>query len=109
MAPLTRMRADNPAHAPTELHALYYAQRASAGLIVGECTAISPAAYGWADTPGLWSAEQVRAGAASPTRSTGGAAVSSRSSGTPARCRTRTSSTVRCRCLPPTSIRSSKA
>ena len=60
MAPLTRMRADNPAHAPTELHARYYAQRASAGLIVGECTAISPAAYGWADTPGLWSAEQVR-------------------------------------------------
>ena len=60
MAPLTRMRADNPAHAPTELHALYYAQHASAGLIVGECTAISPAAYGWADTPGLWSAEQVR-------------------------------------------------
>jgi N-ethylmaleimide reductase len=60
MAPLTRMRADNPAHAPTELHALYYAQHASAGLIVGECTAISPAAYGWADTPGLRSAEQVR-------------------------------------------------
>ena len=61
MAPLTRMRADNPAHAPTELHIRYYAQRASAGLIVGECTAISPAAYGWANTPGLWSAEQVRA------------------------------------------------
>ena len=48
MAPLTRMRADNPGHAPTELHARYYAQRASAGLIVGECTAISPAGYGWA-------------------------------------------------------------
>jgi len=60
MAPLTRMRADNPGHAPTELHARYYAQRASAGLIVGECTAISPAGYGWADTPGLWSAEQAR-------------------------------------------------
>jgi N-ethylmaleimide reductase len=60
MAPLTRMRASNSAHAPTELHAEYYAQRASAGLIVGECTEISPNAYGWADTPGLWSAEQVR-------------------------------------------------
>lgn len=60
MAPLTRMRADNPAHAPTELHARYYAQRASAGLIIGECTEISPGAYGWADTPGLWSAGQVR-------------------------------------------------
>src|ERR1017187_5724483 len=51
MAPLTRMRADNPEHAPTELHAEYYAQRASAGLIIGECTEISPDAYGWADTP----------------------------------------------------------
>jgi len=60
MAPLTRMRAANPGHAPTELHAEYYAQRASAGLIIGECTEISPAAYGWADTPGLWSIEQVR-------------------------------------------------
>src|ERR1700693_373880 len=58
MAPLTRMRADNADRAPTELHARYYEQRASAGLIIGECTAISPAAYGWADTPGLWSAEQ---------------------------------------------------
>jgi N-ethylmaleimide reductase len=60
MAPLTRMRAANPGRAPTELHAEYYAQRASAGLIIGECTEISPEAYGWADTPGLWSAEQVR-------------------------------------------------
>jgi N-ethylmaleimide reductase len=60
MAPLTRMRAANPGHAPTELHAEYYAQRASAGLIIGECTEIRPDAYGWADTPGLWSAEQVR-------------------------------------------------
>jgi len=60
MAPLTRMRAANPGHVPTELHAEYYAQRASAGLIIGECTEISPEAYGWADTPGLWSAAQVR-------------------------------------------------
>jgi N-ethylmaleimide reductase len=60
MAPLTRMRAADPGHAPTELHVEYYAQRASAGLIIGECTEISPDAYGWADTPGLWSAEQVR-------------------------------------------------
>jgi len=60
MAPLTRMRAANPGRAPTELHAEYYAQRASAGLIIGECAEISPNAYGWADTPGLWSAGQVR-------------------------------------------------
>jgi N-ethylmaleimide reductase len=60
MAPLTRMRAANPGHVPGELHVEYYAQRASAGLIIGECTEISPDGYGWADTPGLWSAEQVR-------------------------------------------------
>jgi N-ethylmaleimide reductase len=60
MAPLTRMRANNPRHAPTELPAAYYAQRASSGLIIGECTEISPDAYGWADTPGLWSDEQIR-------------------------------------------------
>ncbi|KUN09438.1 alkene reductase [Streptomyces yokosukanensis] len=60
MAPLTRMRADNPGHVPTALQAEYYAQRASAGLIVGEATAISPDGFGWADTPGLWSPEQIR-------------------------------------------------
>jgi len=60
MAPLTRMRANNPGHTPTGLHAEYYAQRATAGLIIGECTEISRDGYGWADTPGLWSREQVR-------------------------------------------------
>jgi N-ethylmaleimide reductase len=59
MAPLTRMRANNPEHAPTALHAEYYSQRASAGLIIAECTEVSPQGYGWADTPGLWSLEQV--------------------------------------------------
>ena len=52
LAPLTRMRASNPEHVPTQLHAEYYAQRATAGLIIGECTEISPDAYGWDDTPG---------------------------------------------------------
>src|SRR3984957_3117143 len=60
MAPLTRMRAGPIDHVPTALQAEYYAQRASAGLIVAEDTAISPDGFGWADTPGLWSAEQVR-------------------------------------------------
>jgi N-ethylmaleimide reductase len=60
MAPMTRMRASNPGHAPTELHAEYYGQRASAGLIIGEGTETSPDAYGWADSPGLWSTEQVQ-------------------------------------------------
>ncbi len=59
MSPLTRMRAANFELAPTELHAEYYAQRASAGLIISEGAAISPEAVGWADTPGLWSKEQL--------------------------------------------------
>src|SRR6266853_4002966 len=60
MAPLTRMRARPIDHVPTALQAEYYAQRASAGLIVAEATAISPDGFGWADTPGLWSDEQVQ-------------------------------------------------
>ena len=47
MAPLTRMPAADAGHAPTELQAEYYTQRASAGLIIGECTEISRKAYGW--------------------------------------------------------------
>jgi 2,4-dienoyl-CoA reductase-like NADH-dependent reductase (Old Yellow Enzyme family) len=42
MAPITRMRAGPIDHVPTALQAEYYAQRASAGLIVAEATAISP-------------------------------------------------------------------
>ena len=59
MAPLTRNRA--PGAVPTPLMATYYVQRASAGLIVTEATAISPQAQGYADVPGLWSDEQVTA------------------------------------------------
>ncbi len=54
------MRAASSGQVPTKLQARYYAQRASAGLIIGECTAISPDGFGWADTPGLWSLDQVR-------------------------------------------------
>lgn len=60
MAPLTRCRATNPDLAPTELHARYYAQRASAGLIVTEGTWISRDAVGWHDVPGLFTDAQVR-------------------------------------------------
>src|SRR5271169_4068542 len=60
MAPLTRMRAQSHDHVPTALQAEYYAQRASAGLIITEATAISPEGFGWADTPGLWTEDQVR-------------------------------------------------
>jgi N-ethylmaleimide reductase len=59
MAPLTRMRAEPGTQVPTALQAEYYAQRATAGLIVAEATAISPEGFGWADTPGLWSPAQV--------------------------------------------------
>jgi N-ethylmaleimide reductase len=60
MAPLTRMRATSDDHVPTALQAEYYAQRATAGLIVTEGTAISPDGFGWVDTPGLWTEEQIR-------------------------------------------------
>src|SRR6202007_324874 len=66
MAPLTRMRAQSQDHVPTILQAEYYAQRASAGLIISEATAISPEGFGWADTPGLWTAGQVRGWARVP-------------------------------------------
>lgn len=61
MAPLTRCRATNPDLVPTELHAEYYAQRASSGLIVTEGTWISRDAVGWHDVPGLFTDDQVRA------------------------------------------------
>ncbi len=60
MAPLTRMRARPEDHVPTALQAEYYAQRATAGLMVAEATAISPDGFGWANTPGLWTEGQVR-------------------------------------------------
>ncbi|HTI18477.1 MAG TPA: alkene reductase [Trinickia sp.] len=60
MASLTRMRAANPELVPTQLHAEYYAQRASAGLILSEGVFVSPEAVGWANVPGLWSEAQVR-------------------------------------------------
>jgi 2,4-dienoyl-CoA reductase-like NADH-dependent reductase (Old Yellow Enzyme family) len=58
MAPLTRSRAGANRIA-NRLMAEYYAQRASAGLIVSEATVVSPMGIGYADTPGIWSPEQV--------------------------------------------------
>jgi len=58
MAPMTRNRA-GPAEVPTELMATYYAQRASAGLIVSEGTQISPQGQGYPGTPGIFSPAQV--------------------------------------------------
>ncbi|MFH8489665.1 alkene reductase [Streptomyces longisporoflavus] len=59
MAPLTRARADNPGLVPTELHAAYYGQRASAGLIVTEGTWVSERAIGFVNVPGVYSEAQV--------------------------------------------------
>lgn len=59
MAPLTRMRAGQPGDVPTALMAEYYRQRASAGLVITEASQISPEGKGYADTPGMYSAEQV--------------------------------------------------
>jgi len=58
MAPLTRRRA-GAARVPNALMARYYQQRASAGLILSEATSVTPAGVGYADTPGIWSPEQV--------------------------------------------------
>jgi N-ethylmaleimide reductase len=58
MAPLTRSRASAEG-VPQPLMAEYYAQRASAGLIIAEATNVSPQARGYAFTPGLYNAAQV--------------------------------------------------
>lgn len=58
MAPLTRSRATKE-RVPTQMMADYYAQRASAGLIISEATVISEAANGYLNTPGLFTDAQV--------------------------------------------------
>jgi len=60
MSPLTRCRAvDN--RVPNALMAEYYAQRATAGMIISEATAVTPMGVGYPDTPGIWSDEQTGA------------------------------------------------
>lgn len=58
MAPLTRGRATREG-VPTPILATYYAQRATAGLIISEATGISREGLGWPYAPGLWSDAQV--------------------------------------------------
>lgn len=60
MAPLTRSRAQT-GDVPSPLAAQYYAQRASAGLIISEATQISPQGKGYAFTPGIYNEAQVKA------------------------------------------------
>jgi N-ethylmaleimide reductase len=58
MAPLTRNRA-GAGLVPHSLNATYYAQRATAGLIISEASQISPQGMGYPDTPGIYSPEQI--------------------------------------------------
>ncbi|MBR9882369.1 MAG: alkene reductase [Oceanospirillales bacterium] len=58
MAPLTRCRSES-GRVPGDLMVEYYRQRANAGLIITEATAVTPMGVGYPDTPGIWSDEQV--------------------------------------------------
>ncbi len=59
MAPMTRARSSQPGDVPNAMNARYYAQRASAALIVSEATQVSPQGKGYSFTPGIYSPEQV--------------------------------------------------
>ena len=62
MAPLTRCRANaNGEHVPTDLMAEYYTQRATAGLIIAECSAVVPNASAFYTDPGIYNSEQAAA------------------------------------------------
>lgn len=59
MAPLTRNRAAMPGNLIQDINVTYYAQRASAGLIITEATPISAMSHGYPALPGIYNAEQV--------------------------------------------------
>jgi len=60
IAPMTRSRSNNSENAPTHLQVKYYAQRASAGLIITEGSQVSKRAVGYVNTPGIYSEAQVK-------------------------------------------------
>jgi N-ethylmaleimide reductase len=60
MAPMTRARSTQPGDVPNAMMATYYAQRASAGLIVSEATQISRQGQGYSFTPGIYTEAQVQ-------------------------------------------------
>ena len=62
MPPMTRSR--SPGAVPNRMNAEYYAQRAGAGLIVVELTAMSAQGLGWINSPGILHRDQIRDGAA---------------------------------------------
>ena len=59
MPPMTRSRASQPGNIANQMMADYYAQRASAGLIIAEGTQISAMGQGYAWTPGIYTPEQI--------------------------------------------------
>lgn len=59
MAPMTRSRTTQPGDMPNAMMAEYYAQRASAGLIISEATQISQQGKGYSYTPGIHTAEHI--------------------------------------------------
>jgi len=59
MAPLTRMRSEQPGNIPQALNTEYYKQRSSAGLIISEATQITQQGQGYPATPGIHSKEQL--------------------------------------------------
>lgn len=59
MAPMTRSRSNNPELMATTLTAEYYAQRATAGLIITEGTFVSPRAAGYINVPGIYNKSQI--------------------------------------------------
>ena len=59
MAPMTRSRATQPGDVPNAMMAEYYAQRATAGMIITEATQITPEGKGYSFTPGIHSEAQV--------------------------------------------------
>lgn len=59
MAPMTRARTTQPGNIPNEMMAVYYAQRASAGLIITEATQISEDSQGYSFTPGVHTPAQI--------------------------------------------------
>lgn len=60
MSPMTRTRAE-PGHVPGPLMVEHYVQRASAGLIITECTMVSPQASAFVNDPGIYNDTQVAA------------------------------------------------
>lgn len=59
MAPMTRSRATNKETVPNDLMATYYAERASAGLIISEGIFVSPEAIGYVHVPGIYTKAQI--------------------------------------------------